>query len=141
MTRFSLALALLLALTHLANAEPDDMIVSSWSADCEHTMTTNHFDLGPGQSVQIELDLSGCRADRLGSFLYFGYITTRKSSRPLTRRDRVNLTLTNMSTRENSDSDDGSMLTDVRSPTTLTLRAENAGRKTVRLRLRSSSGV
>lgn len=139
--RIAIALALFLLVVVPANAEPEDMAVSTWEAGCEHTMTTNHFELGPGQSVQLELDLSGCGAERLGGILYFGYKTTRNSSKPLVPRDRMRLRLVDNSTGASIVSDDGSVFTQIDNPGGCTLYAENMGRKTIKIRLRSSSGL
>ena len=136
---FPLFLTLLLASN--AGAEPEDMVVSTWDPGCERTMTTNHFELGPGESVQIELDLSGCNSDRLGSLLYFGYRTKRNSSRPLVPRDRMRLRVVDNSSGTSASTDDGSIVAQLDRPSRCTLYAENIGRKTIKIRLRSSAGL
>jgi hypothetical protein len=72
-----------------------DMLVQTWDPDmgCEHTMTTNHFELAPGEKVELDIDLSGCTADQMGMMLYFGYHTTKTRSRPLSSKDKIRLTL------------------------------------------------
>lgn len=139
--RLGLTIPIFLCLTTLATAEPEDMTVSTWDSGCEHTMTTNHFELGPGQSVELDLDLSGCRPERLGGLLYFGYKTTRNSSKPLTTRDKIRLTLVNNDTGETIVSTDGSIFSQVDNPGGCRLYAENVGRKTTKIRLRSSAGL
>ena len=131
----------LLLLSTAAIADPEDMAVSTWVDGCEHTMTTNHFELHPGQSVELQLDFRQCSQDRLGGLLYFGYKTTRNSSKPLTARDRVALTMIDNTTQHRSDSADGSLFSQLDSPTMCTLIAKNNGRKTIKIRLRANSGL
>jgi hypothetical protein len=116
------------------------MTVSTWDPGCEHTMTTNHFELAPGQSVEIDLDMLGCAiyADQPRGLLYFGYYTTKTSSRPLSQRHNVRLTLVDGGGHEIT-SDSGSIYSEVAAPEACKLYAENMNhRKTVKIRLRSS---
>jgi hypothetical protein len=48
------------------------MTYTAWDPGCEHTMNTNHFDLAPGQSVEVPLDLSLCDPTQLDDLLYWG---------------------------------------------------------------------
>jgi hypothetical protein len=121
-----------------------DMLVQTWDPDtgCEHTMTTNHFELAPGEKVELDIDLSGCTADQMGMMLYFGYHTTKTRSRPLSSKDKIRLTLVDDQTGEEFVSDSGSVLIDVAQPGRCKLYAENANRnKTLKIRLRSSAGL
>ena len=95
-----------------------DMLVQTWDPDmgCEHTMTTNHFELAPGEKVELDIDLSGCTADQMGMMLYFGYHTTKTRSRPLSSKDKIRLTLVDDQTGEEFVSDSGSVLIDVAQP-------------------------
>jgi hypothetical protein len=121
-----------------------DMLVQTWDPDmgCEHTMTTNHFELAPGEKVELDIDLSGCTADQMGMMLYFGYHTTKTRSRPLSSKDKIRLTLVDDQTGEEFVSDSGSVLIDVAQPGRCKLYAENTNRnKTLKIRLRSSAGL
>lgn len=122
-----------------AFAGPEDMLVNAWEGTCHQTMTTNHFELAPGESVEIDLDLTGCSDGQLGNLLYFGYRTTNNSSKPLSSRDKIKLTLLDESDNVSLTSTSGSILTDVERPTTCRLLAKNMNsRKTLKIRLRSS---
>jgi len=117
------------------------MTYTTWDPGCEHTMNTNHFDLAPGQSVEIDLDLTLCYPEQLGGLLYWGYYTTKNSSEPLSTRNNIRLTLIDNTTGYEVSSDDGSLFTNA-SNTTYSLFAENMNsRKTLTIRLRSSSGL
>lgn len=138
--RLLLVLPVLIGFASLASAAPEDMTVSTWDPGCEHTMTTNHFELAPGESVKIDLDMLGCSiyADSPKGLLYFGYYTTKTSSRPLTQRNNVRLTLVDGNGHETV-SDSGSIYAEVAAPEACELWAENMNhRKTVKIRLRSS---
>lgn len=126
----------MLAISAVAGAA--EMEVRTWSGTCERSMTTNHFELAPGEEIELDLDLSGCSNADLGKILYFGYKTTKNSSKHLTTRDRVELTMRDAGQREVLSSIGGSILTDVANPTTCYLTARNTGRKPVTIRLRSS---
>jgi hypothetical protein len=137
-----------LGVAALALARPslaaDGMTVQTWdpALDCEHTMTTNHFDLAPGDSVEVDVDLSACPAEKLGGLLFFGYHTTKTSSRTLTSRDNVRLTLVNEQTGAEHVSDSGAVYVELDSPGRVRLFAENMSRtKSIKIRLRSSSGL
>lgn len=132
----SIAASCLLATA--ASAGPDDMTVQTWTGSCVRTMTTNHFELAPGESARIEVDLSGCSAAELGKILYFGYKTTKNSSKHLRSRDGVKLTLRDDGAGLYMESMGGSLFNDVASPTICVVTAENMGRKPVTVRLRSS---
>lgn len=125
-------------LTTAAMAGSDDMTVQTWTGSCVKTMTTNHFELAPGESARIEVDLTGCSAAELGSILYFGYKTTKTSSKHLRSRDRVKLTLRDEAGGQYMESMGGSLFTDIESPSMCVVTAQNMGRKPVTVRLRSS---
>ena len=142
-------LSVFLVISTTTSAAPKNQLASAlvqmsyttWDPGCEHTMNTNHFDLAPGQSVEIDLDLTLCYAEKLGGLLYWGYYTTRNSSNPLSGRNNIRLTLIDNTTGYEVNSDDGSLFTEA-SNTTYSLFAENMNaRKTIKLRLRSSSGL
>ncbi|MGW8368659.1 MAG: hypothetical protein ACWGPN_08255 [Gammaproteobacteria bacterium] len=142
-SKFLIATALSL-LFLLQSAGAADMLVQTWDPDmgCEHTMTTNHFDLAPGEKVELAVDLTGCTADQMGMMLYFGYHTTKTRSRPLSSKDKIRLTLVDDQTGEEFVSDSGSVLIDVAQPGRCKLYAENMNRtKTLKIRLRSSAGL
>ena len=115
----------------------------------DYTAQTNHFDLGPGQSVQLVLDLSQCSEDYLGGLLYFGYRSTKNSSRPLTRQDGVLLEIMEFGTLQALDpsdyegtSDMGFVYIELDHSSLFVLSAVNTNRrKTIRLRLRASCGL
>jgi len=116
------------------------MTVSTWDPGCEHTMTTNHFELAPGESVEIDLDMLGCAIypDAPKGILYFGYYTTKTSSRGLSEKHNVRLTLIDGGGHETT-SDSGHIYSEVPAPETCKLYAENMNhKKTVKIRLRSS---
>ena len=117
-------------------AAPEDMVVSTWDLGCEHTMTTNHFELAPGEVVEITLDLTGC-VDNYEGMLFFGYNTTKNSSRQLTARDGIRLMVVGIN--QEWSSDNGYLyITDLASNTVL-FYAENVNKKkTMKIRLRSS---
>ena len=141
--KFVIATALPL-LFLLQSAGAADMLVQTWDPDmgCEHTMTTNHFELAPGERVELDLDLTGCTADQMGMLLYFGYHTTKTRSRPLSAKNKIRLTLVDEQTREEFVSDSGSVLVDAARPGRCKLYAENMNRtKTLKIRLRSSAGL
>lgn len=122
-------------------AAPVPMSYTTWDPGCEHTMNTNHFDLAPGQSVAIDLDLGNCYPEQLGGLLYWGYYTTKNSSNPLSARNNIRLTLIDKTTGYETSSDDGSLFIEA-SNTRYHLFAENMNaRKTLKIRLRSSSGL
>lgn len=130
------------ALSAPAAAGDAYMTVQTWDAGCEHTMTTNHFDMAPAQSVEIHLDLSACAAEQLGSLLVYGYKTTRNSSRQLTRQDNVLFTIVDESSRSESSTSDGYLMLQVAQPTRFVIYAQNTSRtKPITVRLRSKSGL
>ena len=146
----SLSMALLIAVATTTTAAPKSqtetqastpMSYTTWDPGCEHTMTTNHFDLAPGQSVEIPLDLSLCYPEQLGSLLFWGYSTAKTHSRPLSQRNNIRLTVTDEGAGETMGSNDGSVLVEAGN-TTYTLRAENMNHnQTLTIRLRSQSGL
>ena len=148
------ALPLLPALLMLGSspsvvAGPEDAeLLTFGMPGCDHTAQTNHFELGPGQSVHLVLDLSQCPEEYLGGLLYFGYKSTKNSSRPLSKNDGVLLEIMEMSTLQplkpadyDGTGDMGFVYIQLDYGTLFILSAENTGRKTLRLRLRSSSGL
>ena len=126
-----------------APAVADDMVTYTWDPGCNHTMTTNHFMLAPGQEVEIYVDLSQCTDEQIGSLLLFGLHTTRNRSRQLTSKSKIRLMMSavyasgNLGPQEHSDT--GSLLVDVASVQAqgCNLRAKNMGRKEMKLRIRS----
>ena len=140
MTVRTLSVALLfLSVTAAAQAEEVD--VFTWYGACEEVMSTNHFELAPGEPVGITVDLTACAPEQLGGFLFFGYKTTKNSSRPLTSKDRIRLSCTDLSTGEAVSSDSGSIYLEVAEPSAFLLEAVNMGRKTTTIRLRSNTGL
>jgi len=136
-----IALFMLMGIVSLASAAPEDMTVTAWDPGCEHTMTTNHFELAPGESVEIDLDMTGCYQEQLGGLMYFGYYTTKKSSRPLVERNNVRLILVDGEGNEII-SDSGSIYTEPSAPVMCKLYAQNMNhRKTVKIRLRAKAGL
>ncbi len=124
------------------SATAEGMAVFTWDPGCNHTMTTNHFELKPGEKVRVELDLTGCDEKSLGGLLFFGYRTTKNSSRQLTRRDKVRLTMVDSFTGARSETEQGYLLSEVFNPTRCELYAENTDpRKAIIIRLRASSGL
>ena len=69
-----LGVLLLVAVSSNAFAGAEDMQVYAFGdPGCEYLMSTNIFELAPGESVVIELDVSECTPQQLGTFLYYGY--------------------------------------------------------------------
>ncbi|MHC5074521.1 MAG: hypothetical protein ACYTFE_06825 [Planctomycetota bacterium] len=139
-----LILALALGIGSPALAGANDAVVSTWEdpEGCEYMMTTNHFELAPGEAVEFPVELIGCPAGKLGGFIYFGYRTTRNSSRALRTRDGVMLSCTDLTTGEEVSSVGGSLYLELDQGTSFMLRAENQNRKkTIKIRLRSQSSL
>ena len=137
-----LILPLLFGIGSTAVGAPEDMDVQTWDFGCEHTMTTNHFELAPREFVQVNIDLTGCGPEKLGGLLFFGYNTTRNSSKTLIERDNIRLTLVKGDSGAEISSDSGSVYVEIFEPMRLVLYAENMNhRKTRKIRLRSSSGL
>ena len=113
-----------------------DMQVSTWeSPTCEHTMNTNHFTLEPGETAAISLTQSSC-LERKG-VLFFGYNTKKRSSRLLTSRDNIRLTVVDNTGAELT-SDEGRLFMPGEADSCI-LYAENTSRnKTIKIRLRAS---
>lgn len=138
--RYLVALCILFIATP---AVSDDVVTYVWDPGCNHTMTTNHFMLAPGQDANVYVDLSECSDEQIGSLLFFGYNTTKTRSRQLSAKDRVHLSMTpvfesgNFSTPENSAT--GAMLVDVASLRAkgCHLKVTNKNRKELKLRLRA----
>jgi hypothetical protein len=120
-----------------AMAGAADMEVSTWdSPSCEHTMSTNHFTLAPGESVAITLAQGSC--DAREGVLFFGYKTTKTRSRQLTSRDKIRLTVVEPDTGLEMASDSGSLFM-AGEAASCTVYAENMNKKkSVNLRLRAS---
>lgn len=96
--RFALSGSLLLALLiapsvarEAAAAASDGQVLRYGYPGCDHTVTTNHFVLEPGETFQFTLDFSACTDTYLGGMLYYGYETKRTWSRPLEIKDGVEL--------------------------------------------------
>jgi hypothetical protein len=118
-----------------------EMDVFTWYGACEELMSTNHFELPPGESVGINVDLTECTPEQLGGFLFFGYKTNKTSSRTLTSKDRILLTCTDLRTGETVSSNSGSIYLEVDEPGGFVLEAVNMGRKTTTIRPRSNTGL
>ncbi len=119
-----------------------EMEVSKWYAGCESTMTTNHFDLAPGEVTEpIYLDYSNCSDAEKGTLLVYGYSTTKTSSRQLQPRHNIRLTAVpaDESVGTESVSDDGSLAIDIpNAEQGCWVYAENMNkRKSIKLRLRA----
>lgn len=138
-----LSVLLLVAIPPTAFAGAEDMQVYAFGdPGCEYLMSTNIFELAPGESVVVDLDVSQCTTQQLGAFLYYGYhIKGKNKSVPLTSDDDVLLACTNMTTLEEMSTDGGPILTELQRPTVLTLYAENMSRRSMKLRLRSNLGL
>ena len=138
-----LGVLLLAAIAPTAFASAEDMQVYAFGdPGCEYMMSTNIFELDPGESVVIDLDVSQCTPQQLGSFLYYGYhIKGKNKSVPLTANDDVLLTCTNMRSLEEMSTNGGPMLMELQAPTVLTLYAENLNRKRMKVRLRTNLGL
>jgi hypothetical protein len=109
---------------------------------CQYSMTTNHFELPPGASVSISLDLSQCVGEDVGLLLFFGYNTTKTRSRQFSSRNRMFLSITDSSGEELASSDDGSVIIEQKPGMTLTLHAQNLNRsKVLKIRLQSEAGL
>ena len=131
-------------------AAPEDAVLFSYnnSPGCEHTTSSNHFELAPGESVQLLLNLGSCTDEYFGGLLYFGYKTTKNSSRPITERDDVVLTLSDAWTGDEisygefgGSGGSNYVFLEHYEQGFLLLGAENMSRKTVKIRLRSSAGL
>lgn len=148
--RLLFALLLIVGISTNATAGPEDMEVTTWNhadteyaqstATCDEEMNTNHFELAPGEGVEIDLDLNGCNEDQLGGFVFFGYRTTKNSSQLLTTRDNILLTLDAGNGEVVSES--GSIYVENEEPTSIKLTATNMNhKKTITIRLRAKSGL
>ena len=141
--RILLSLILLCSLCGFAAAQGEDdsgMEVYVWNyPGCQHTMSTNFFELAPGAEVSLTLDLSACEEVDFGGLLFYGLSATKKNSKALTARSRVSLWIVEESTgNELGSSNDGSVLVDINKQTVVTLHAINMNRsKTLLIRLRS----
>ena len=131
------AIALFLAAITVPVAGAAGMEVSTWdSPTCEHTMSTNHFTLAPGESTAITLTQSSCASHQ--GVLFFGYKTQKNRSRWLTSRDNIRLTVVNEDTGAELTSDGGSLFLGGEA-SSCTLYAENTSRnKSIKIRLRAS---
>jgi hypothetical protein len=138
--RYLVALCILFIATP---AVSEDVVTYVWDPGCNHTMTTNHFMLAPGQDVKVYIDLSECSDEQIGSMLFFGYNTTKTRSRQLSAKDKVYLSMTgvyetgNFSATEHSAS--GSLLVDMASMRAkgCHLMVSNMNRKELKIRLRA----
>jgi hypothetical protein len=127
-----------------AQAAPGDMTVSVWDPGCNHTMTTNHFVLTPGQkSHKVFLDLGKCSKEQMGNMLVFGYITTKNRSRHFTAKDKITLEMGCMDGVGDLEhyigSASGSMLNEMGGPSTgcWVMAINNNRNKSFKIRLRS----
>lgn len=140
----------LFALTFLAFASApavaDDVVTFVWEDGCNHTMTTNHFMLAPGEEATVEIDLSGC--DQAGvdfdDLLVFAYRTSKNRSRQLTAKDRVELSMygtdaLGVASTSTATSKSGSLLVEIDTLQAVgcVMTIKNTGRKEMKLRLRS----
>lgn len=147
---FLTLVGLLFLTTPLALAAPEDMVVTSYGYEgCDHTVSTNHFDLAAGEVAFMSLDFSQCRPEDLRGLLYFGYNTTRNSSRPITLKDKVELRILDPVTGEEINYEDfdgigGGNFAFIQLATggPMLFSATNVNRgKPRRVRLRVSSGL
>lgn len=120
-----------------AMAGVGDMEVATWdSPSCEHTMTTNHFVLAPGETAELTLAQGSC--DQREGTLFFGYKTNKTHSRQLTSRDNIRFTVVDGDTGEEFSSDSGSLFV-AGQPSSCVLYAQNMSRnKSLKIRLRAS---
>jgi hypothetical protein len=138
--RTTLAVAVTL-LAAQVQAGDSYMQVQSWDPGCEHTVETNNFVLGPSASIEIHVDLTGCSAEQLGGFLFYGYAPTKTSAGGLTKRDNVRLRVVSDAGLDVV-SDEGHVFTQVPATTHVTLYAENLSlRKGLTVRFVSRSGL
>lgn len=122
-------------------AAPDDITVMAYDPGCEHTMTTNHFELAPGESVEIDLDLTACYQEQIGGLMYYGYKTSKTRSNPLTERDNIRLIMADSEGNEII-SDSGSIYAEPAGPEMCKLYAQNMHpKKSITIRLRSKAGL
>lgn len=120
-------------------AAPEDMEVTVWDIGCAHTMTTNHFELAPGESVEIPLDLTYCVSTPEG-VLFFGYNTTDTKSLQLTRRNKINITVYDRDSGQQWSSDNGYLYIVGSEPVVYVMYVENMNqKKTLKIRLRASA--
>jgi hypothetical protein len=139
--RFIIPLIVLFA----GGANAEEMSVYVWDPGCNHTVSTNWFDVPAGQqTVEIHVDLSGCSKEQVGSLLFFGNYAGKTSGRQLSSKHKVRLHLHALDGYGNKMSpmvsDTGSILADVAhlDSQTCVLVAENLNRKKdVTIRLRS----
>ena len=142
-SKFLIATALSL-LFLLQSAGAADMLVQTWDPDmgCEHTMNTSYFEIAPGESVEIDLNMTGCTESELGRLLYVGYNAGKSRTTPLSAKHKIRLTLIDAQSGEELVSESGSIFTEVNQPGWCKLRAENMNRsKTLKIRLFSNSGL
>ncbi len=104
---------------------------------CEHTMNTNHFELAPGQVAKVSINLTDCDKGHEG-IMFFGYRTSKNKSRQFTSRDNIRLSILDVATGQFWSSDSGRLYVASDGPVACVLSAENMGRKTLKVRLRSS---
>ena len=144
-----IALSMLFAASAQAQ-EPLEPHVYRWNDVCNHTTATEYFVLPPQGSATIEVDLTGCTPEQIGSLLFFGNYSAKTSSRQLSSKHKVRLHLTAHYSSKNvaaqMTSDSGWILADVadiaardvlNSPRYV-LVAENMNRnKDIRIRLRA----
>jgi hypothetical protein len=136
-----LAVLLLARIASQASAASDDMLITAYDPGCEHTMTTNHFELVPGESVEIVLDLTACSQEQIGGLMFYGYRTTKAQSTPLTERDNVRLIVADSLDNEIV-STSGSIYTEPSGPQMCKLYAQNTHpKKSITIRLRSKAGL
>jgi hypothetical protein len=139
--KLQLGALLLSVIANQVAAAPDDMTVTAYDPGCEHTMTTNHFELAAGQSVEIDLDLTACYQEQIGGLMYYGYHTSKSRSKPLVERDNVRLILVDGDGNELV-SDNGSIYTEPTGPEMCKLYAQNLHpKKSITIRLRAKAGL
>jgi hypothetical protein len=127
----------MVGITAPALAGVGDMQVYTWDTPtCEHTMTTNHFVLEPGETAAVQLQQGTCDAHE--GVLFFGYKTGQKNSKPLTSRDNVLLTVVDNTGLEAA-SASGSLFM-AGEASSCTLYAQNTSRnKSIKVRLRAAT--
>jgi hypothetical protein len=144
---------LLLGLGTPERASAVDAFVTNYGyPGCEHSISTNHFYIAPGEVFEFWVDLSQCTPSDLGGVLFFGYKTTKNQSRQLEIRDGIALKILDPATREEIDYElyggyNGAgrlehVYMQMAGPGKLLLSAENTlRRETLKIRLRVESGL
>ena len=103
------------------------------SSDCQSVIVTKWFELAPGESWELAIDMSGCAPEELCTF--YGHISKKNSSPLLSRKDGVVLSLYDQNMDAEVTSRSRCRAVSSEDTTTVVLTATNNGRKKVRIRL------